>query len=291
MPLPASLFQHRQELQTVQARWAGRVHALQTDLAWERDPALRAGLESQLAEARFEQELIAAQLAGMAGLDDAALAGLPQLADEPAPYRGLLPFGREQARFFFGREAERQRLLERLGQRDFVALIGAAGSGKTSLVQAGLLPDLAADSLSGSSLWQVIQVRPGSRPLERLARQLAALLPAGQRDAVLPDVDQRLRERRDGLLSAVRAYLPGRPLLLIVDPLDDLFGRGRAQRRHAGLAPAFGLGLQVDLQLTVSVKLSARTGQPRTESVALQLLMPRATARAATGPGGRRPDG
>jgi hypothetical protein len=49
------------------------------------------------------------------------------LPDEPAPYRGLLPFGKDHARFFFGREREIQTVLDKLEQHPFVAVVGASG--------------------------------------------------------------------------------------------------------------------------------------------------------------------
>lgn len=66
-------------------------------------------------------------IAGITG--EAIEVGSYQLPDEPAPYRGLLPFDQQHARFFFGRDADRQRLLGRLAQHSFVAVVGASGSG------------------------------------------------------------------------------------------------------------------------------------------------------------------
>ena len=82
-----------------------------------------------------------------------------------APYPGLEAFKPKQAPIFFGRGPEVDQLLEVL--RDpamrFVAVVGASGSGKSSLVAAGLIPRLRAGALPGSSQWVDITFRPGER--------------------------------------------------------------------------------------------------------------------------------
>jgi ABC-type cobalamin/Fe3+-siderophores transport system ATPase subunit len=104
-------------------------------------------------------------------------AGLP--ADEGvAPYRGLEAFREEDASLYFGREHDVARILERLRASRFVAVIGPSGSGKSSLVQAGLLPALRRDS-SPTAGWRVLDMVPGARPLAALAAQLAHVPGAG----------------------------------------------------------------------------------------------------------------
>ena len=68
--------------------------------------------------------------------------------DGPPPYRGLEAFEEEDARFFFGREAEMQRLLEKLRGDRLLAVVGQSGGGKSSLVRAGLLPQLRSEGLA-----------------------------------------------------------------------------------------------------------------------------------------------
>jgi energy-coupling factor transporter ATP-binding protein EcfA2 len=89
------------------------------------------------------------------------------------PYRGLEMFGEEHARFFFGREALTQHLVEALRPTRFLAIIGPSGSGKSSLARAGLLPRLRAGALPGSEKWTRVVLKPGGRPLEELAVMLA----------------------------------------------------------------------------------------------------------------------
>ena len=98
-----------------------------------------------------------------------------------APYPGLEAFKPEQAPIFFGRGPEVDQLLEVL--RDpairFVAVVGASGSGKSSLVAAGLIPRLRAGALPGSTRWVDVTFKPGERggdPFLALAYALKAEL-------------------------------------------------------------------------------------------------------------------
>jgi WD40 repeat protein len=216
----------------------------------------RAGLDGTDAFQRLE--------AGIRG--EALDVGSYELPDEPAPYRGLLRFEAEHARFYFGRDEERRRLAQKLAQYPFVALVGASGSGKSSLVRAGLLPDLAADALPASSQWHVLTLTPGSDPLRSLASQLAILAPPGMdRAEVARKRVEQMEERADGLRTALMADLADhtQPVLLFVDQFEELFtvgpedpqrSRSQAESFIANLADAVALG---DGQIRVLITLRA----------------------------------
>lgn len=89
-----------------------------------------------------------------------------------APYPGLRPFEPHESEIFFGREGHTERLLEILQRERFLAVIGPSGSGKSSLVRAGLLPGLAAGALGTGSNWRTAILRPGDRPMLALAQAL-----------------------------------------------------------------------------------------------------------------------
>ena len=95
----------------------------------------------------------------------------PRLLIEP--YRGLLPFREEDADFFFGRKTYCQQLVDLVHQRSLVAVVGASGSGKSSLVSAGLVPELRRQP--GSPVWDIIRMVPDTDPLYRLAEVLIPL--------------------------------------------------------------------------------------------------------------------
>ena len=175
----------------------------------------RSGLDAEDAFGRL--------VAGVKG--EAIEVGSYELPDEPAPYRGLLSFDQQHARFFFGRDADCQRLLERLAQHPFVVVVGASGSGKSSLVKAGLLPSLAQNILPDSSRWRVLAFTPGSQPLLAVASQLATFLPLVDRPRAVDDSMARLAERSDTLRSTLFAYTADQPtsVLLIVDQFEEVF--------------------------------------------------------------------
>src|SRR5205823_3039665 len=75
-------------------------------------------------------------------------------------------------RFFHGRDAEIQNLLTLVRQHHFLAVVGSSGSGKSSLITAGLLPRLDDARNFPRGTWRVLSFRPGETPLEELARIL-----------------------------------------------------------------------------------------------------------------------
>ena len=90
------------------------------------------------------------------------------------PFKGLRPFGEEDAADFFGRERLVRVMLDRLadGQR-LLAVVGPSGSGKSSAVAAGLVPQLRAGAVPGSEGWSVVELTVGVRGLAHLEAALA----------------------------------------------------------------------------------------------------------------------
>jgi len=91
------------------------------------------------------------------------------------PYRGLDAFGEEDARFYVGREAETADALERLRTSRFLAVLGASGNGKSSLVRAGIVPALRTGALPGSERWPIAAMTPGADPLQALSAALGRM--------------------------------------------------------------------------------------------------------------------
>jgi hypothetical protein len=133
------------------------------------------------------------------------------------PYPGMRPFAGDDAGRFHGREPEINELIGRLraGQRE-IFVIGPSGSGKSSLVAAGILPRLAR-GLSGCGPFVVRDLRPGDHPFARLCLALDA--PVGPLDPA----------ERVAALLAHRA--PGASILIVVDQLEELFTQARADER------------------------------------------------------------
>lgn len=87
------------------------------------------------------------------------------------PFPGLRPFGINESHLFFGREGQSEEILSKLEKNKFVAVLGASGSGKSSLIYCGLIPVLYGGFIpSIGSYWRVIAARPGNSPLKNLAK-------------------------------------------------------------------------------------------------------------------------
>src|SRR5262249_30040953 len=95
----------------------------------------------------------------------------PDLSGVECPYRGLEAFGANDSRYFFGRERLAQELAERLGRDGFLALVGPSGSGKSSVVFAGIVPIL----LREGKLRRSLRVVPGTDPISNLAHAIGPL--------------------------------------------------------------------------------------------------------------------
>src|SRR5262245_42952222 len=84
------------------------------------------------------------------------------------PFPGLRPYAFEDSQFYFGREDQIYSLYRLLDRSRFIAVVGSSGSGKSSLVRAGLLPLLDAETKNaGGRSWRWLEMRPGDAPLER----------------------------------------------------------------------------------------------------------------------------
>ncbi len=137
------------------------------------------------------------------------------------PFKGLRAFTSDDAPNFFGRNALVAELLRVIGQgQRLVAVMGASGSGKSSVVNAGLLPALAKGALTGSDLWLVANMMPGAHPFAELE---VALL----RTIIDPpdSLDEQLRDGDAGFIRAALRILPDNDshLLLVIDQFEELF--------------------------------------------------------------------
>jgi WD40 repeat protein len=169
------------------------------------------------------------------------------------PFIGLRPFQYEDHEYFFGREKELNVLEPQVAQRPFVAIVGGSGSGKSSLISAGLRPRL---EKVQDHQWKWIEMRPADAPVRKLAQALADLT----RNATdLPGKTADLTRRTDDLLQAradrfervltkssfgiaeALTLIPRRSavsrVLLLVDQFEELF-RFAILRSEGGLDPA-----------------------------------------------------
>jgi WD40 repeat protein len=146
------------------------------------------------------------------------------------PFPGLRPFVLSDHAFFFGREEQSFELFRRLDRSRFIAVVGSSGSGKSSLVRAGLQPLIAEEtSQAGGRAWRWIELRPGDAPLTSLATALSNVLPASDDPAADSGRRDRfafvLRQSRFGLTEAVSSIGDLRHVtpLIFVDQFEELF--------------------------------------------------------------------
>lgn len=154
------------------------------------------------------------------------------------PYPGLRPFEFPENHLFFGREGQSEEVLGRLQDSRFVAVVGTSGSGKSSLVRAGLLPLLFGGLMSeAGARWRVALFRPGDDPIRSLAVALVnpaefsssdikKETPDGQDDNLNLDITETvLRRSAVGLRDYARGneFAEDERLLIVVDQFEELF--------------------------------------------------------------------
>ncbi|MCS6835775.1 MAG: protein kinase [Anaerolineae bacterium] len=140
------------------------------------------------------------------------------------PYKGLRAFQEADAANFFGREALVQRLLRRLNEQGpfsrFMVVVGPSGSGKSSVVRAGLIPALRAGGLPGSDRWFYDLIVPGGQPFDELENVLTGLASQPPKN-----LKERLRAHEDGFADLLDELLPpdSSELFLFIDQFEEVF--------------------------------------------------------------------
>ena len=143
----------------------------------------------------------------------------------PCPYRPLAPFGERDHAVFFGREHDTERLLLAVERSPLVVVSGPSGVGKSSLVQAGLVP-----ALRDSGTWAVAQCRPGrGRPFLPFRELAGALFRAEEVPASVSDLRSRESELASGALAELLTTISlarDRRVLVILEQMEEIFTTG-----------------------------------------------------------------
>uniref|UniRef100_UPI0035944F01 nSTAND1 domain-containing NTPase n=1 Tax=Nostoc sp. TaxID=1180 RepID=UPI0035944F01 len=141
---------------------------------------------------------------------------------EECPYQGLKAFEAEQKEFFFGRKLVVREILAKLNEKPFVPIIGASGSGKSSVVRAGLIPQL------DNNEWQVLEpIKPGITPLTELSGAFKQFFKGIKKQKQL----ENLIYTEPNSLPAILENLPGSAkFLLVVDQFEEVFTGGASQQ-------------------------------------------------------------
>ncbi len=149
----------------------------------------------------------------------------PIEAEVENPYKGLRAFQEADADDFFGRELLTQLLLTRMQEQvplgRFLAVVGPSGSGKSSVVRAGLVPAIRRGGLPGSHNWFVVEMFPSAHPIEELAQALIRVAVEPPNNLVEP-----LMLDDQGLLRVVDQVVPGADeteVVLVIDQFEEVF--------------------------------------------------------------------
>lgn len=167
-----------------------------------------------------------------------------------APYRGLAPFHTEDAPWFFGREKLVAELLDRLRHNRLLAVFGPSGSGKSSVVRAGLVPAARSEFSGPGGEMPVVILVPGENPLHELSRRLREFVPGTVDDGSNVEPDARK------VLNASIAKVPDETLM-VVDQFEELYTLGAVVDERMAFVDAL-LRLATDPNRRVRVVLCVR---------------------------------
>ena len=167
------------------------------------------------------------ELRRAAGVDVVAGPEVAEVTAEPTrnPYKGLRAFGEDDSVDFHGRANLIDELLQQVSEHRLVTVVGPSGSGKSSLVRAGLIPALRAGGLAGSRDWLVTDMFPGTYPFEELEAALSRVAVRGA-SGLMSELTES-----NGLVRVSKQILPrdDSTLLIVIDQFEELFSTVRSE--------------------------------------------------------------
>jgi WD40 repeat protein len=153
------------------------------------------------------------------------------------PYVGLRPFDSKESLLFFGRNNQTLDLLQRLHEHHFVAVVGSSGSGKSSLVRAGLIPALKAGYLvEDSDKWHIAIMKPGQHPVYNLAESILEQLSLNPEAKVIATLSDKIEaEGADAILDLITPVIQDKNsnFFLLIDQFEELFRFSMEQKHSA----------------------------------------------------------
>lgn len=230
-----------------------------------------------LKDIRFPQEIYQLEIPGLSGAFPPlkSLEKLEKEEEPPAPgkspYMGLQYFDEADAEWFFGRKAVTDRLIQSVCSHRFLAVVGASGSGKSSVVRAGLIPAM---KVRSEPCWQVRVITPTSHPLDSLALSLSnSADPITAASALIDDLQANPRslylycQKNFSNLKEIRP-------LLVIDQFEELFTLCRAEPERLAFVNnlLYAVGIP-DGALTVVITLRADFYEHLAQYVGLRELV------------------
>jgi WD40 repeat protein/uncharacterized caspase-like protein len=189
------------------------------------------------------------------------------------PYMGLRAFGEEDAQYFYGRSPLTQQLLKGLS-RPFLAIVGASGSGKSSVVHAGLIAKLRqGNQIPGSDRWWIKSLRPGKNPLQTLAGRLVDLGTEKEKAYQQLQLEGLLYQGTEGFVFWLRQR-PEPMVVLVVDQFEELFTLAAAEERQQFLDLLLGALKYAGDRFKLIITVRADFIAPCLEIPALAQILP-----------------
>lgn len=182
------------------------------------------------------------------------------------PYPGLRPFNEQESLYFKGREKHIDKIKNELEQKKFLMVTGASGDGKSSLIYAGLLPDIRAGFFKSKfNIWKIAVFRPGNNPLVNLSRTIAAQIGVSDITSVQSSLSLGFSSLTDlyknsNLFSENKIDKKGANLLIVVDQFEEFFTNRENFNRETAI-PSHEAQTVVNL-LIESAKISKRDNLP-----------------------------
>ncbi len=178
---------------------------------------------------------------------------LRDIADDDAPFKGLLAFEEADEEIFFGREALSAELVDRIADgTNFLALVGASGGGKSSVARAGMIPQL-----RRQTNWPIHLITPTGHPLQALATSLTRDSESVTATATL--IDDLQKEPRAMRLYAARLLQESKAerLLLLIDQFEELFTLCKDEAERTAFVENLVAAVAEESQITVLLTLRA----------------------------------
>ena len=143
------------------------------------------------------------------------------------PFPGIRSFEENESNLFFGREHQVEQVVSILSKTHFVALIGHSGSGKSSLIKAGVIPRIKTENFEASNEWLVSVFRPGDNPIESFLKEFTTIYNStaqvNPNDYILlDDIKDTFLNNKNSLFDSLNK-INSKPWLLVIDQFEELF--------------------------------------------------------------------
>lgn len=164
-----------------------------------------------------------------------------KVTNRPNPFPGLRAFSPEEGDLFFGREESILNVVEVLKEKRFVTLLGASGSGKSSLVMSGVIPSLMRENKKEKALWSYLVFRPALNPVDHFAVKLSSLSAApGFNQVSEVSVAASFHNSVEGLTDVMHRIRKNlrQQIVIVIDQFEELFRVGTEDRDNSAGADA-----------------------------------------------------